>query len=59
MALKESNGSRQARHDHSDLHGVEPNRLICLVLVEPHRGQRAARVRATGPELHAPGGAIP
>jgi hypothetical protein len=45
MALKESKGSAQDRHDHSDLHGVDPNRLISLVLVEPQRGHLADRVR--------------
>jgi hypothetical protein len=62
--LKESKGSAQARQDHSDLQGVEPNRLISLVLVDPQRGHLADSVRpiGRGPEVggrQAPGGAMP
>src|SRR5580700_996571 len=61
MALKESKGSAQDRQVHRDLQGVEPKRLISRVSAEPQRGQRAARVRATGrPGCAAgPGGAMP
>ena len=64
IALNESKGSAQLRQDHSDLQGVEPNRLISLVLVEPQRGQRADSVSpiGRGPDdggPQAPGGAMP
>src|SRR6516162_9973692 len=61
MALKESYGSAHDRQVHSDLHGVEPKRLISRVSVEPQRGQRAESASRTGPAGRAagPGGAIP
>jgi hypothetical protein len=62
--LNESKGSAQLRQDQSDLQGVEPKRLISLVSVEPHRGQRADSVSPTGRGpadggVQAPGGAMP
>ena len=63
MALKESKGSAQDRQDHSDLQGVDPNRLISLVVVDPQRGHLADKVRPIDrPEeagWQAPGGAMP
>jgi hypothetical protein len=62
--LNESKGSAQLRQDQSDLQGVELNRLISLVSVEPHRGQRAESVSPMnrgpgGRGWQAPGGAMP
>jgi hypothetical protein len=62
--LKESKGSAQARQDQSDLQGVDPNRLISLVLVDPQRGHLADSVRPIGRGAaaagwQAPGGAMP
>ena len=45
-ALKWSNGSRQERHTHSDLHAVDPNRLDSRVSSDPHCGQRTDERRA-------------
>src|SRR4051812_31705476 len=39
-ALKWSNGSRQARQVHNDLHAVEPNLLSSRVSGDPQCGQR-------------------
>ena len=47
--LKWSNGSRQDRHTHNDLHAVDPNRLDSAVSRLPHCGQRTESVSATVP----------